>query len=63
MKEQTLHINWVACQGRGHCIELLEEQLCADEWGYPYSPQGSDIPIPAEQRALKQHKERTRPPP
>lgn len=45
--EKTLHINWGKCAGRGLCIELLEEKLTADEWGYPYSPEGSNVGIPA----------------
>lgn len=44
----TLHINWGACTARGLCIELLEEKLTADAWGYPYSPEGSNIAIPPE---------------
>lgn len=31
----TLHIDWVACDGRGLCAELLPELLMEDPWGYP----------------------------
>lgn len=48
MSAQKLHIDWGKCAGRGHCIELLEEKLHADEWGYPYSPEGSNIAISEE---------------
>jgi len=30
-----LHIDWVACDGRGMCTELLPELLTEDPWGYP----------------------------
>lgn len=46
--ERKLHINWGACAGRGLCIELLEEKLTADDWGYPYSPEGNNIEIPPQ---------------
>lgn len=46
MTTHHLHINWGTCAARGLCIELLEEKLTADPWGYPYSPEGSTIAIP-----------------
>ncbi|MFC0539983.1 ferredoxin [Kutzneria chonburiensis] len=30
-----LHINWIACDGRGLCAELLPELISTDPWGYP----------------------------
>ena len=30
-----LHVDWVACDGRGLCLELLPEVLTEDPWGYP----------------------------
>jgi ferredoxin len=30
-----LHIDWVACDGRGLCTELVPELLAEDPWGYP----------------------------
>lgn len=45
---ETLHIDWSACAARGLCYELLEEKLTPDPWGYPYSPEGSNITIPSE---------------
>jgi ferredoxin len=51
-----LHIDWVACDGRGLCTELLPELLTEDPWGFPapvavsgrepLPPNG--IPVPAE---------------
>lgn len=28
-------VDWVACDGRGLCAELLPERISLDEWGYP----------------------------
>jgi ferredoxin len=28
-------IDWIACDGRGLCAELLPERIGMDEWGYP----------------------------
>jgi len=28
-------VDWVACDGRGLCAELLPERITLDEWGYP----------------------------
>jgi ferredoxin len=28
-------VDWVACDGRGLCAELLPERITQDEWGYP----------------------------
>ena len=54
----TLHIDWIKCDGRGLCAELLSEILERDEWGYPIARPGvlaagddpSDIPIRPELR-------------
>lgn len=46
----TLHIDWTACDGRGLCTELLTA-LTRDQWGYPLSPAGSDIPIDVTEHA------------
>lgn len=32
---ETLHINWTRCDGRGLCTELLPAVLDRDDWGYP----------------------------
>jgi ferredoxin len=47
MSATSLHIDWTACDARGSCTELLPELLRQDEWGYPLSRTGSDVPIPA----------------
>jgi ferredoxin len=31
----TVVIDWVACDGRGLCAELLPERIHEDEWGFP----------------------------
>ncbi len=30
-----VQVDWVACDGRGLCAELLPERIMLDEWGYP----------------------------
>lgn len=30
-----LHVDWTACQARGHCLDLLPELYATDPWGYP----------------------------
>ena len=30
-----LHVDRIACTGRGLCAELLPEIVDADEWGFP----------------------------
>ena len=30
-----LAVDWIACEGRGLCAELLPERIGVDEWGYP----------------------------
>ena len=43
-----LHVDWVTCDGRGLCSELLPELLEPDPWGYPMSRDGSREPaVPA----------------
>lgn len=42
---ERLHVNWIACDGRGLCIELLPELLERDEWGYPKSRTGTGDPV------------------
>ena len=31
----VLHIDRIACDGRGTCAELLSELITLDDWGYP----------------------------
>ena len=50
-----LHVDWIACDGRGVCAELLPEVLVADDWGYPRSRAGGDPEVP---EALRRHAER-----
>lgn len=53
----TLHIDWVACDGRGLCTELLPELLDRDEWGYPiaHGGGGRDVAVPD---SVRKHAER-----
>ena len=47
-----LRVNWIACDGRGLCAELLPERIRLDDWGYPIvDPE----PLPA---ALEGHARR-----
>lgn len=47
-RQLRLHVDWTACQGRGHCIELLPELFTADPWGYPVSRDLRDPAVPPE---------------
>ena len=38
-----LHIDPIACDGRGLCAELFPEWIALDDWGYPIVDHG---PIP-----------------
>ena len=48
-----LVIDWVACEGRGVCAELVPEILATDPWGYPVSVTGERNPVVA--KALTEH--------
>mgnify|MGYP006276906029 CR=1 FL=1 len=30
-----IQVDFIACDGRGVCAELLPERITLDEWGYP----------------------------
>lgn len=30
-----LRVDWIRCDGRGTCAELLPELITLDDWGYP----------------------------
>jgi ferredoxin len=40
-----LHIDWVRCDGRGLCLEILPELLVEDDWGFPLSRSGELAPV------------------
>jgi ferredoxin len=42
---ERLAIDWIRCEGRGLCSELLPELLTADDWGYPLSRTGESAPV------------------
>jgi ferredoxin len=39
-----LRVNYIACDGRGICADLLPEIISLDPWGYPIVAKG---PVPA----------------
>lgn len=39
-----LGIDYIACDGRGICAEMLPELITADDWGFPVV---SGEPVPA----------------
>lgn len=45
---QRLRVNFIACDGRQLCAELLPEVITLDDWGYPIVAPG---PIPPHLRA------------
>lgn len=46
MRSQVvLHIDRIACDGRGTCAELLPELITLDDWGYPIIADG---PVPRD---------------
>jgi len=50
----TVAIDWIACDGRGLCAELLPERVGVDEWGYPLidrDPLPADL-VPEARRAV-----------
>jgi ferredoxin len=52
MSPAKLHIDRVACDGRGLCLELLPELLAEDPWGYPAGRDGlRDTAVPEPLRA------------
>jgi ferredoxin len=51
IKEFTLAIDRIKCDGRGLCAELLPELIRLDDWGYPILAPG---PIPEHLRPLAQ---------
>ena len=50
---ERLSVDWIRCEGRGLCSELLPELLRADDWGYPLSRTGEAAPVvPASLRPV-----------
>jgi len=45
----ALHIDRIACDGRGMCAELLPELITLDDWGYPII---ADRPVPRDLESL-----------
>lgn len=42
---QRLHIDWVRCDGRGLCVEIVPELLTEDDWGFPLSVSRELAPV------------------
>ena len=52
---RRLRVDMIACDGYGHCHELLPELIALDRWGYPVLPDG-DVPealLPEARRAVE----------
>ena len=51
---ESISVDWIACDGRGLCAELLPERIRPDEWGYPRisaEPLAEDL-LPDARRAV-----------
>jgi ferredoxin len=46
---QKLRVNWIACEGRGMCMDTLPELIEPDDWGYPMI---DPRPVPPELESL-----------
>lgn len=46
--ERVLHVNPIACAGRGLCAEKAPELITLDDWGFPIIRPG---PVPSGLRA------------
>jgi ferredoxin len=42
---ERLHIDWLRCDGRGLCLEIVPELLVEDDWGFPLSRSGDLAPV------------------
>ena len=40
-----LHFDWVRCDGRGLCMEIVPELLIEDDWGFPLSRSRDVAPV------------------
>jgi ferredoxin len=49
-----LSIDWIRCEARGLCVELLPEVLTADDWGYPLASSTPPLTVP---QAVREHAE------
>lgn len=53
---ERLVVDWIACDGRRLCTELVPELLVADDWGYPVARSGDrEVAVP---RTLRRHAQR-----
>ena len=42
--ERVLHVNPIACDGRGLCAEIAPELITLDDWGFPMIEPGQIPP-------------------
>jgi ferredoxin len=49
---RRLHVNMIACDGRGLCVEMLPELIRLDDWGYPIV-EIADVPRQLETMAKR----------
>ena len=49
---QRLAVDWIACDGRGLCAELLPEVIALDDWGFPMI-RGGDLPVTVLESAVE----------
>ena len=45
---ERIRVDFIACDGRGVCAEMLPELITLDDWGFPVV---SDRPVPSHLRA------------
>jgi ferredoxin len=54
MGAQKLVVDWIACDGRGLCAELLPEVVSRDPWGFPIVEVGVSADLASHaKRAVK----------
>ncbi len=53
--EPVLHVDPIACDGRGLCAEVAPELITLDDWGYPVIEPGPIPPrlVPAAEAAVR----------
>ena len=49
---RRLRVDWITCEGRGLCIEMLHELVDPDDWGYPIIDE-APVPAPLDERARR----------
>jgi ferredoxin len=54
-REPVLHVNPIACDGRGLCAEIAPELITLDDWGFPIIEPGPIAPglMPEAEAAVR----------